>query len=104
MKLQLALIVAKEPAPFARKQHIVSLLELAATEGWQRCYNTKCHRVVALTIGCNHITCVCGAQFCYVCGARWRTCDCPQFNEEYLLTGVPRPRHAGHRLFQLPQD
>jgi hypothetical protein len=33
-----------------------SLLELADNEGWQRCYNTKCHRVVALTIGCNHIT------------------------------------------------
>ncbi|KAH0302158.1 hypothetical protein KCU74_g18363, partial [Aureobasidium melanogenum] len=33
-----------------------SLLELADNEGWQRCYNTKCHRVVALTVGCNHIT------------------------------------------------
>jgi hypothetical protein len=33
-----------------------SLLELADNEGWQRCYNTECHRVVALTIGCNHIT------------------------------------------------
>jgi hypothetical protein len=33
-----------------------SLLELADNEGWQRCYNTKCHRVVALTIGCTHIT------------------------------------------------
>ncbi|CAD0084011.1 unnamed protein product [Aureobasidium vineae] len=29
-----------------------SLLELAEHEGWQRCYNTKCHRVVALTAGC----------------------------------------------------
>lgn len=33
-----------------------SLLDMAEKEGWQRCYNTKCHRVVALTIGCNHIT------------------------------------------------
>lgn len=33
-----------------------SLLELADNEGWQRCYNTKCHHVVALTTGCNHIT------------------------------------------------
>jgi len=33
-----------------------SLLELADNEGWQRCYNTKCHRVIALTTGCNHIT------------------------------------------------
>lgn len=99
-----------------------SLLELADNEGWQRCYNTKCHRVVALTIGCNHITwvplqstimvdeadlmcrCVCGAEFCYICGARWRTCSCPHFNEEWLMEGVDRPRHAGHRLFQPPQE
>ncbi|KAI4716588.1 hypothetical protein E4T48_07217 [Aureobasidium sp. EXF-10727] len=81
-----------------------SLLELAENEGWQRCYNTRCHRVVALTIGCNHITCVCGAQFCYVCGARWKTCVCPVFNEAWLLEGADRPRHAGHRLFQPPQD
>lgn len=33
-----------------------SLLELADNEGWQRCYNAKCHRVIALTTGCNHIT------------------------------------------------
>lgn len=33
-----------------------SLLELADNEGWQRCYNTKCHRVIALSTGCNHIT------------------------------------------------
>jgi hypothetical protein len=33
-----------------------SLLDLAENEGWQRCYNSKCHRVIALTIGCNHIT------------------------------------------------
>lgn len=33
-----------------------SSLDMAEKEGWQRCYNTKCHRVVALTIGCNHIT------------------------------------------------
>ncbi|KAI5240734.1 hypothetical protein E4T42_08264 [Aureobasidium subglaciale] len=87
-----------------RDEDTQSLLSLAKTEGWQRCYNTKCHRVVALTTGCNHITCVCGAQFCYVCGARWRTCDCPRWNESWLVDGGDRPRHAGHRLFQPPQD
>ncbi|THZ74730.1 hypothetical protein D6C84_09307 [Aureobasidium pullulans] len=81
-----------------------SLLDMAEKEGWQRCYNTKCHRVVALTIGCNHITCRCGAQFCYICGARWKTCLCPHMNEAYLLAGNDRPRNAEHRLFQPPQD
>lgn len=32
------------------------LLELAENKGWQRCYNAKCHRVVELSSGCNHIT------------------------------------------------
>merc|ERR1712232_912497 len=25
-------------------------------------------------------TCVCRAQFCYLCGSRWRTCACPLFS------------------------
>ncbi|KAI4734954.1 hypothetical protein E4T50_14504 [Aureobasidium sp. EXF-12298] len=80
-----------------------SVLELASREGWQRCYNNKCRRVVSLAVGCNHMTCICGAQFCYVCGARWKTCTCPQWNEEWLVEGTNRPRHAGHRLFQPPR-
>ncbi|KAF2160155.1 hypothetical protein M409DRAFT_29450 [Zasmidium cellare ATCC 36951] len=60
-----------------------SVIDTASQEGWQRCYS--CQRMVELTIGCNHITCHCRAQFCYVCGERWRTCRCPQFHEERLL-------------------
>lgn len=26
--------------------------------------------------GCNHMTCRCKHQFCYVCGAQWKTCRC----------------------------
>lgn len=26
------------------------------------------------------VACRCGAQFCYHCGRRWRTCSCPQFD------------------------
>ena len=47
---------------------------LAAEEGWQRCH--KCSALVEHREACQHMTCRCGAQFCYVCGARWRTCDC----------------------------
>lgn len=47
---------------------------LAEEEGWKRCY--KCQAYVEHREACQHMTCRCGAQFCYVCGSRWRTCDC----------------------------
>ncbi|KAF2134354.1 ariadne RING finger [Dothidotthia symphoricarpi CBS 119687] len=48
--------------------------EMARVLGWQACYS--CNRVVQLRSGCNHITCRCRAEFCYVCGAAWKTCAC----------------------------
>ncbi|KAI1105505.1 hypothetical protein F4804DRAFT_304111 [Jackrogersella minutella] len=48
--------------------------ELAEEEGWKRCYG--CHAYVEHGEACQHMTCRCGAEFCYVCGARWRTCSC----------------------------
>lgn len=75
------------------------LLDVATEKGWQRCYS--CWRVIELDLGCNHITlanlpfftesmlisfrCRCGAQFCYVCGQRWKDCDCQQWDEHRLL-------------------
>lgn len=49
---------------------------LAHEQGWQSCRH--CGRIVDLVQGgCNHMTCPCGHQFCYVCGERWKTCACP---------------------------
>ncbi|KAK4508696.1 hypothetical protein PRZ48_002435 [Zasmidium cellare] len=59
------------------------VIEAGREEGWQRCQ--RCKRMIELTIGCNHITCVCRAEFCYVCGAKWKSCRCPQFDEARLL-------------------
>ncbi|KAF2846751.1 hypothetical protein T440DRAFT_540853 [Plenodomus tracheiphilus IPT5] len=36
---------------------------LAQSMGWQTC--SACDRVVELRTGCNHMTCHCGAEFCY---------------------------------------
>jgi hypothetical protein len=73
-------------------------LDAAEEHGWQRCFN--CRRLVELEIGCNHITlvrlsysrttayfrrCTCRAEFCYICGEPWKTCDCAQWNEDRLL-------------------
>ncbi|KAJ3521875.1 hypothetical protein NM208_g13097 [Fusarium decemcellulare] len=55
------------------------LLQLAQDEGWQRC--KACGAIVELNQGCNHISCRCGAHFCYQCGETWKTCDCAQWDE-----------------------
>ncbi|KAF3763266.1 hypothetical protein M406DRAFT_49512 [Cryphonectria parasitica EP155] len=59
------------------------ILRMAKENGWQSCYS--CHRLVELRHGCNHITCRCGAQFCYVCAARWKKCTCAQWDEDRLF-------------------
>ena len=55
-------------------------IKIAKEEGWQRCFN--CKATVELKEGCNHMTCRCRAEFCMICGLKWKTCDCPWFNYE----------------------
>ncbi|KAI5848047.1 hypothetical protein BZA05DRAFT_340376 [Tricharina praecox] len=57
-------------------------LELAAANGWQRCYT--CHALVERLFGCQHISCKCGAEFCYRCGLKWKTCQCGDWDERAL--------------------
>ncbi|KUJ11856.1 uncharacterized protein LY89DRAFT_653328 [Mollisia scopiformis] len=87
------------------------VLETAQENGWQRCFN--CRRLVELEIGCNHMTCTCGAQFCYLCGEKWKTCGCSQWDENRLLAranqvvarqpAAPVPQQAA-RLAAVVQD
>ncbi|ROW11885.1 hypothetical protein VPNG_04987 [Cytospora leucostoma] len=84
------------------------LLALARQEGWKQCFS--CHSMVALNDGCNHMTCRCGAQFCYGCGARWnpRACTCqvfdadahPYFYDNDVEEPVPDP---GLYVWEFPQ-
>ncbi|EMD41697.1 hypothetical protein CERSUDRAFT_110272 [Gelatoporia subvermispora B] len=53
------------------------VLDLAKEQKWQRC--PTCQHVVELTVGCYHMECICKSQFCYLCGAAWKKCPCPQF-------------------------
>ncbi|GAB1727524.1 hypothetical protein NU195Hw_g537t1 [Hortaea werneckii] len=78
------------------------LINIAHAEEWQRC--SECKRFVELDTGCNHISCRCGFQFCYVCGARWKTCDCPQAHEARLYARarqiVARDPNPNRRLYE----
>ena len=53
------------------------LLAYAQARGWQRC--PACRHVVERAEGCYHMTCICKAEFCYLCATKWKTCDCPHF-------------------------
>ncbi|KAI9778049.1 MAG: hypothetical protein M1835_005083 [Candelina submexicana] len=55
------------------------VLQLGETEGWQRCF--RCRHLIAISYGCNHMICSCGAEFCYLCAAPWKRCGCPTTNE-----------------------
>lgn len=46
--------------------------------------------------------CHCKAQFCYVCGEPWKTCECPQWDEDRLTIRAAEiaTRHPNRRLYQ----
>ncbi|KAM7279991.1 hypothetical protein ACFE04_007125 [Oxalis oulophora] len=64
----------------------VRLKTLATRNLWKQCL--KCKYMIELSEGCYHITCRCGHEFCYNCGAGWKnkkaTCNCPLFDEDYI--------------------
>ena len=39
-------------------------------------------------MGCHHMTCICKKQFCYVCTGTWKTCGCPQWEENRLYAAA----------------
>ena len=73
--------------------------EAAAFEGlkrgkdYQLCPSSRCGRRVELSDGCNHIFCMCGMQFCFICGeptaansghwskSRGQDAPCPRYNQ-----------------------
>jgi len=55
---------------------------------WQRC--PGCSVIVELSFGCNHMTCRCGAEFCYECATVWKNCGCAVWNEQKLYAEAER--------------
>ncbi|CAH8380783.1 unnamed protein product [Eruca vesicaria subsp. sativa] len=72
------------------------LKSLAQSKRWRQCI--RCNNMVELAFGCYHITCRCGYEFCYTCGAEWKkkkaTCACPIWTERNIIrdTNVNRRR------------
>ncbi|CAL0313610.1 unnamed protein product [Lupinus luteus] len=62
----------------------ITLHHLAQNKRWKRCQ--QCRRMIELSHGCYHMTCWCGHEFCYSCGAEYRdgqqTCQCAFWDEE----------------------
>ncbi|XP_059315102.1 E3 ubiquitin-protein ligase RSL1-like [Lycium ferocissimum] len=65
----------------------VKLKTLAATNLWRQC--VKCNHMIELAAGCYHMTCRCGYEFCYTCGAPWKdkkaSCSCKLWDVDYIL-------------------
>ncbi|PIA38656.1 hypothetical protein AQUCO_02700110v1 [Aquilegia coerulea] len=70
------------------------LKSLATTQAWHQCI--KCNHMIELVEGCYHMTCRCGYEFCYTCGAEWRnkkpTCRCPIWDESNIVHDRQRRR------------
>ncbi|XP_043689477.1 uncharacterized protein LOC122640375 [Telopea speciosissima] len=68
----------------------ITLHRLAQNKKWRRCQ--QCRRMIELTQGCYHMTCWCGHEFCYSCGAEYRdgrqTCQCAFWDEEVFENSV----------------
>ncbi|KAH8674680.1 hypothetical protein BGZ60DRAFT_372571, partial [Tricladium varicosporioides] len=79
--------------------NLQATIELAELEGWKRCYS--CQALVEHNKGCRHMTCRCKAQFCYICGERWRTCACTDAQlEEIQAQVIVRRQEAEVRTAQ----
>ncbi|KAA8544002.1 hypothetical protein F0562_021821 [Nyssa sinensis] len=74
----------KNPYPHAED---AKLKTLAARNLWRQC--VKCNHMIELAAGCYHMTCRCGYEFCYTCGAEWKNkkamCSCPLWDEDNIL-------------------
>ncbi|KAG8488681.1 hypothetical protein CXB51_016639 [Gossypium anomalum] len=64
----------------------LKLKSLARMNLWRQC--VKCNHIIELSEGCYHMTCRCGYEFCYNCGAEWKnkkaTCSCPLWEEDLI--------------------
>ncbi|KAJ4979153.1 hypothetical protein NE237_009933 [Protea cynaroides] len=72
--------------PYPRSED-AKLKSLATQNLWRQC--VKCNHLIELAEGCYHMTCRCGYEFCYTCGAEWKnkkaTCSCQLWDEANIM-------------------
>ncbi|XP_010431010.1 PREDICTED: probable E3 ubiquitin-protein ligase rbrA [Camelina sativa] len=60
----------QELHPYTLVDDDLKLKSLAQNQKWRQC--VKCRHLIELNLGCNHMICRCGYQFCYRCGVEWK--------------------------------
>ncbi|KAI1293251.1 hypothetical protein F5Y03DRAFT_332428 [Xylaria venustula] len=81
---------------------IQQVLEIARQEGWKRC--PKCSTMIELNMGCYHITCICDAEFCYLCATEWKKCTCDHGDEERLYDRAEQIMNRNRNPGLQPED
>ncbi|KAF2497954.1 hypothetical protein BU16DRAFT_537538 [Lophium mytilinum] len=72
------LMDSKGPHTCVISEAEVKFQEAVKEHKYQRC--TECNFVIELTEACNHISCECGREFCYICGKNWDGYhECPSY-------------------------
>ena len=70
----------------AQQAHHTRLLEIeieGENSSDQLCPNVSCGILVMRISGCNHITCICGQNFCFECGLG---CDSAHTTYDHMMT------------------
>eukprot|EP00727_Mastigamoeba_balamuthi_P011517 m51a1_g6989 hypothetical protein (300) ;mRNA; r:156269-157168 len=62
---------------------------------WQQC--PRCSSVVFINRGCNHMRCICGCDFCFVCAVVWHNCSCALWAERNIIYEVENARNNQQR-------
>ena len=77
---------------------LTAVLSFGAEEGMQRCHS--CRHLVWKDFGCRHMSCICGSQWCYRCAAKWKTCECGDFESD----DEEQPRRTVEELMLKHED
>ncbi|KAG8165150.1 hypothetical protein KVR01_005425 [Diaporthe batatas] len=77
-----------DPVNCEENQDLKLVTQMADREGWRRCW--KCGTMIEHTSFCRRMHCRCGAEFCFVCGARWWSCRCTERHLRELKDRVAR--------------